>query len=353
MATTTTAAQAQDKIHVEVAGFAGYGEFHGSNDDCSADAELMARHPLDGSLLDAATLNLWWADYTSSGHGDAHGATLAGIYWHLTGSAHKLDAARAKVARYIPTDSMALADLRTALIAALSAGQTCLVYLGNAQALAYNEHGVHGHFIALGGIDSDQGYLVGNGDDVNALGGKGIIPIRWYGWNVLAAAQINGMIALEKVETTMASNIPQGWKDDGKTLVAPNGIPVVHGFRDFVLGHSSAQLWDANNYPLAPETVIASGSVEPGNAAIGPGSRQDFRLSSLGWTQARNVYVIYVGQDILALSHQLAAALAHVMQLEAQIAASPTPPATTPPDPNATEALAALIELGKALKLVS
>ena len=105
------------------------------------------------------------------------------------------------------------------------------------------------------------------------------------------AAQVNGMIALEKVEGTTIGNDngPTGWKDDGKTLIAPNGIPVVHGFRDYVLAH----IWDANNFPLAPEQVISSGSIEPGNAAIGPGSRQDFRLSSLGWTTTRNVYVIY------------------------------------------------------------
>ena len=116
--------------------------------------------------------------------------------------------------------------------------------------------------------------------------------------------------------------------DDGKALVAPNGVPVVRGFRDYIM----ARTWAADNWPLAAEQVIVSGSIEPGNAAIGPGSRQDFRLTSLGWTQAKNVYVIYVGQDIRALEQQLAAANAHVAQLEAQIASTPAPvPVTTPP----------------------
>jgi len=99
-----------------------------------------------------------------------------------------------------------------------------------------------------------------------------------------------------------------------------------------------ARNWDANNLPLAGEQVIRSGSIEPGNASIGPGSRQDFRLTSLGWTESRNVYVIYVGQDIRALEQQLANAPA---------------PAPAPADPKATEALAALVELAKAIKLVS
>jgi hypothetical protein len=113
--------------------------------------------------------------------------------------------------------------------------------------------------------------------------------------------------------------------DDGKALVAPNGVPVVRGFRDYIM----ARTWAADDWPLAAEQVIVSGSIEPGNAAIGPGSRQDFRLTSLGWTQAKNVYVIYVGQDIRALEQQLAAANAHVAQLEVQIA-STDPPGQTP-----------------------
>lgn len=309
-------APAPAKVHVEVAGFQGFGEFHGYNNDCSADAELMARHPLDGSTLDGATLNLWWMEYWNTGHHTSGGATLDHIYWHLTGSAHRLDPNKARVARYIPVDRVSLADLRTAIIAALVAGQTVIVYLGNAQALTYNERGVYGHFIALGGIDSDLGYLVGNGDDVLALGGKGIIPTRWYGWSMLAAAQINGMIALEKVGANMSQNIPTGWRDDGTTLTAPNGVGVVRGFREWVLSHS----WDTNNTPLAAERVIASGSIEPGNPAMGPGSRQDFRFASLGWTQATGVYVIAVGQDIVALEQQLATANAEIESRRKQVA---------------------------------
>jgi hypothetical protein len=63
--------------------------------------------------------------------------------------------------------------------------------------------------------------------------------------------------------------------------------------------------------------------------------------------------VIYVGQDIRALEQQLAAANAHVAQLEAQIKNTPAPVSVeTPPDPKATEALNAVLELAKALKLV-
>src|SRR5690348_1804273 len=224
MAATTTATTTAQKVHIEVPGFQAYGEFHGSNKDCSADAELMARHPLDGSPLDAATLNLWWGEYWNTGHHTSSGATLDHIYWHLTEGAHKLDPKKARVVKFVDTDKISLDALHEAIKEAMLAGQTVITYLGRALALPYNEKGVYGHFIALGGLDSDLGYLVGNGDDINALGGHGIIPCRWYGWNQLAAAEINGMIAIEKastsVTTTVSGNVPTGWKDDGKTLVA-------------------------------------------------------------------------------------------------------------------------------------
>ena len=102
--------------------------------------------------------------------------------------------------------------------------------------------------------------------------------------------------------------------------------------------------------------IGGAGSIEPGSASIGPGSRQNFRKTSLGWTQKMGVYVIWVGQDVVALESQLAAANQHVAQLEAQVQQlqdQPAPaPVTTPPDPKATEALSALVELAKALRLV-
>lgn len=44
--------------------------------------------------------------------------------------------------------------------------------------------------------------------------------------------------------------IPSGWRDDGRTLTAPNGVPVVRGFRDWILAHG----WDAGNVPMKVST---------------------------------------------------------------------------------------------------
>lgn len=107
--------------------------------------------------------------------------------------------------------------------------------------------------------------------------------------------------------------VPTGWADNTVTgtLTAPNGVAVVRGFRTYVLNHP----WDAANYPLRVEAAVDS--VEPGNPAVGAGSRQDFRLSSLGYTATRGVYPIWVGQDVLALEAQLAASQSQVATLTA------------------------------------
>jgi hypothetical protein len=133
-----------------------------------------------------------------------------------------------------------------------------------------------------------------------------------------AARLVKGEVWILVYTGVKTMTVPTGWKDDGMTLVAPNGVPVVHGFRTWVL----APAWEASNWPLKPEQKIAApDSVEPGNASIGPGSRQDFRLGPLGYTATRNVYVIYVGQDIIALKQQLATEKAHSAQLQQQNAA--------------------------------
>lgn len=110
--------------------------------------------------------------------------------------------------------------------------------------------------------------------------------------------------------------IPNGWHDDGTTLTAPNGQVVVKGFRNYILNNP----WQDYNYPLGPEYTTSS--VEPGNPAIGAGSRQEFRLGSLGYTTAKNVYLIWIGQDYIALQAQVSADKATISALQSRIAAA-------------------------------
>lgn len=157
--------------------------------------------------------------------------------------------------------------------------------------------------------------------------------LQFYPDATLAAAQpCAAMAVYGRVRMGGTNVIPTGWSDDGTTLTAPNGVVVVQGFRDVVL----AQAWDADNWPLAPERGLAS--VEPGNPAIGAGTRQEFRKGALGWTAARGAYQIWIGQDVLPLS-------ARVADLEARLEAA----LGAPPSAAAEKALAAIHALAAAL----
>lgn len=124
-----------------------------------------------------------------------------------------------------------------------------------------------------------------------------------YPWDALWAFLKGGSIV----------NVPQGWKDDGTTLTAPNGLVVKNGFRDYVLGHQ----WDPLNLPL--ELEHAQSPLEISNSALGNGTQQVFRWDVLEWTPSRGVFLAWSGQELLAYRVQLANALKAIVALQQQV----------------------------------
>jgi hypothetical protein len=92
------------------------------------------------------------------------------------------------------------------------------------------------------------------------------------------------------VERIPMSTVPQGWSDDGTTLRAPNNVPVVLGFRAYVLSHA----WEQDNWPLSPEAGMAK--LEASNPSLGGGTQQLFKKSMLGYTD--HVFEEYVGVEL-------------------------------------------------------
>lgn len=87
----------------------------------------------------------------------------------------------------------------------------------------------------------------------------------------------------EKLPQERTSMVPQGWKDDGKTLVAPNGKHVSMGFRLWILAHS----WNPDDYPLEDEHGDGQG-----------GTAQLFRSRRLRWGPKRGVYEEWLGDEV-------------------------------------------------------
>ena len=120
---------------------------------------------------------------------------------------------------------------------------------------------------------------------------------------------------------------PEGWTDDGQTLRSPNGIPVVHGFRDYILTHN----WNKDNWPLEAEQGMSR--LEASNASLGGGTQQVFRWTMLGWTQARGVFEEWTGQELLYTRQQYSAIYAAYQQLKAELVQQNQPVQPPAPDP--------------------
>ncbi len=94
--------------------------------------------------------------------------------------------------------------------------------------------------------------------------------------------------SVEKMTDTPV--VPSGWHDDGTTLVAPNGVHVVLGFRKFVLFNN----WESSNIPLGVEEW--SDHVDPFDTSSEPGSNQFFTNCSLRYTVSNGVRYGPVGR---------------------------------------------------------
>ncbi len=116
------------------------------------------------------------------------------------------------------------------------------------------------------------------------------------------------------------NNIPAGWHDDGTTLTAPNGVPVVLGFRAHIL---NAPSWDAGNMPQ--EAEYHADQVLLHNIAIGAGQRQCFRDGMLWYTTAKGVvWEPFLGLELDAAYKQIATLQAQITQLSQPVPAQPT-----------------------------
>lgn len=122
---------------------------------------------------------------------------------------------------------------------------------------------------------------------------------------------------MQQTGANTVSGVPSGWTDDGATLTAPNGVPVVHGIRAYVL----AENHDPSDVPVAPEQAV--GLVEYGHTALGPGVVQFFLKSGQrSWTPTAGTFATYNGQEEHALRQALSDAQAATTAAQANVTAA-------------------------------
>lgn len=312
---------------------------------CGPNAAAMAERWADQSHLGT------WDVYErmrAAGRCDPNGAsTLAALADDARAAGYRVD-----VLPY--REPMAAADWR-AFFDQHAGREAIVMETANGQALrdaltgaGENARTLHYHFILVAGWhpgghsvragrDLPPGWWCADGDNFDAGD-----ALQFYPDSVLAAARPCAALAVyPRVRFPPTGTgggdmgIPTGWKDDGKTLTAPNGQVVVLGFREYVLGRA----WAPDDIPLEAERGVEA--LEWQSAAPVAGTRQVFLRTALRWSSGAPVNEIALGPELLAVEARLATARQQIAALQAQLAGG---------EPAALEAIRAL---GAALAAVN
>jgi len=141
------------------------------------------------------------------------------------------------------------------------------------------------HVVAFYGCDNPAGTLT----VLDPYGGHSV-TLTDSEWE--KRLEFHQVWALSLTETR---GTPEGWHDDPVTdvLTAPNGVKVTQGFRAWVLSHH----WPPDNWPL--DEAHAEAQLEISNPALGGGTQQVFRACVLEWTEARGVFEMWAGVELM------------------------------------------------------
>lgn len=196
---TVTATPAAATVHVTLDNFQALSEFWDdptdpdTRDACGPDAYLMNVHALFGVTLNQQELEHTRDEMRALGLFGS-GCTIENLAAYVAHEGYT-------VSHKIPYGQGQADAIHQALKDYCVQKHGVILQVAAAYNLPGSQPGVNSHFVAIGGIDSVAGYLMGNGDDVNALaaaGGHGkIIPTRWVSWGNLLAAQPVAFLSIQ------------------------------------------------------------------------------------------------------------------------------------------------------------
>ena len=207
----------------------------------------------------------------------------------------------------------------------VAAMETSFHDMGLGGAVPYPWTPAGSHVIVITGNTSDGNFLVRDSANVTNLYDPTTLRPGPRKYN--ASQLIGGLVSATAVQTywlpkppagydprkgNLVVTVPNGWTYDSttKVLKAPNGFEVRDGFGQHVLNNP----WDPANWPLENESW--NDPLEVSNPSLGPGSRQRFRWTALGYTANRGVYEMWTGQELMALSNLISSLQATVTQLQ-------------------------------------
>lgn len=243
-----------------------------------------------GSIIAASNLAQYWYGRLEGGNGanNTNGMSLDDLHTMLGGMG----------LTWTPA-ILSLEGIRQSIIASarpciVSGTETGMHDLALGDSVPYNWRPTGNHVIVVSGVTHEGNFLVHDTANIDPEG-----RVR-PGPRVYDASKMQLVSATSVSIPGPALHIPAGWHDDGATLTAPNGVPVVRGFRQAVL--NPANQWNPENWPLAPEA--ARDPLEDSNPALGGGTWQPFRWTVLEWTAQRGVFSMWSGQELLHIRQQ-------------------------------------------------
>lgn len=245
----------------------------------------------------------WYAEYDGSNDiGNSNGMSLQQLYALLTQVGLHWQGINIGDP---DITSLLRAWVRSGYPVVIAGGEAGMYDLGLGDKVPYYwNYQSFNHIITLTGVKSDGSVLVRDSANVTDLfnpnslrpGPRNYDPTRFQ--LVSATVVVPPWMPRPPVgfdpRKDSVSMVPAGWTDDGTTLMAPNKIPVVQGFRQFVLSYGT---WPFG-LPLEPST--GESTLELHNPAVGGGTRQTFNQCRLEWTAAKGVFISYIGDELLA-----------------------------------------------------
>lgn len=162
------------------------------------------------------------------------------------------------------------------------------------------------HCIVVSGYTSDGNLLVRDYASVGNAWPAG--SKRTY---IASRIQAVSATAIYPYWKAVSMPVPQGWKDNGSTLTAPNGHYLVSGFRKWVMDHN----WDASDQPNEEEYGVPEVLLH--NTQVGGGTRVTTRDHLLWWTAKDGVHQEpYMGLELSSCYGTIAKLEAEVKSLQ-------------------------------------
>lgn len=318
-------------IHIEIEDFEAIPEFSGFTDCCGPCVEESCLAALQHRKPTATNMNAIRArDIQRGWFTPGRGNTVHDVWLDAT-----------EIAGVQVTETPFGTDINTIhnnLHDAMLRGNPCVMQIQNATVLPGNEPGVHNHFIGVGGCDTLLGYKIANGDQIPFTG------TYWVKWPDIEAAQPGGLLEFHMPTSPVSGgstvSLPSGWtlSPDEQTLTGPvagdgKQYTVVGTMRDYVIQYLANGTMRADDMPLEEEQHSADGNRiwQTFNYHRWVFERANTEASWSFFASNIGAALLKGERQIESDAQQIAAADTLVQELQAKLAAQPTPMPTPSP----------------------